>query len=150
MIAMTNADCVARGAVAGNGDAAQCYWPECDCPRAATFTSTDQAYEAGLERAALWHDAEAEKFQRRLDRQATRRDVPGFRGNVGGRSVSFSGTEVSQYREALQDEISSHQISARNIRALKSPAAAEPSPATGSGLDEAPQRQPEPQKDVSP
>lgn len=71
-----------------------------------------------LEEAATYHDAEATKYQKRLDRQAGRRDIPAMEASIGGRVIGFGGTEVSRYREALQDEISSHQISAKRIRAL--------------------------------
>lgn len=76
------------------------------------------ARNSALEDAAKWHDAEAAKYERRLARQAGRRDIPAFEMGIGGQSIGFSGTEVSRYREALQDEISMHVLSAKAIRAL--------------------------------
>lgn len=89
--------------------------------------AVQRAREGAIEECAKYHDERADKFAKRLARQAGRRDIPAFEGSLGSVGFGFSGTEVERHREALQDEVSSHQLSAKAIRALHLPA---PQPAT--------------------
>ena len=73
-----------------------------------------------FEICAAFHDGEAEKLKKRLDRAMTRRDVGPTDIVLAERVLSFGGSHVGEMREALRDEIALHEMSAKAIRALAS------------------------------